>query len=177
MKLTERKKTLIFLTGYMGAGKSTIGLKLAKVLRYEHIDTDKALEKQFKRTMSDIFAVYGERRFREEEEKLIERLSEKKNYIVSTGGGTLTRMETFFTAQRNGLLVYLQAPVHVLYERVIFSQKDRPLINQNNSEDIFQERFLKREKYYTKSDLTVRTDDRASEDVVAEIVTWLKQLP
>lgn len=175
MKPTERKKDLIFLTGYMGAGKSTIGLKLAKVLKYEHIDTDRALEKRFRKTMSDIFAVHGEKRFREEEERLIERLSEKHNYVVSTGGGTLTRMETFFTAQRSGVLIYLQAPVDVLYQRVIFSQKDRPLINQDNSDVVFKERFAKREKYYIKADFTVNTDDRPSDDVVADIVKWLKQ--
>ena len=175
MQQTPRKNSLIFLTGYMGAGKSTIGKKLAFKLRYRFIDTDKALEKQFKLTMSDIFAQHGEAVFRQEEEALLEKLCRRDRFVVSTGGGTLTRLETFYTAQRAGLLVYLSAPIEVLYERVIYSQKDRPLVNQPNSKDIFFERFTKREPYYRRSDVKIETHDRHSDQVVEEIVAWHKQ--
>ena len=175
MQQAERKNTLIFLTGYMGAGKSTIGKKLAFKLRYRFTDTDKALEKRYQLGMSEIFAQHGEAAFRKEEEALIERLSSKENYIVSAGGGTLTRLETFYTAQRAGLLVYLSAPVETLYERVIFSQKDRPLVNQPNSKEIFIERFTKREPYYIRADVEIKTNDRPSDEVVEDILAWLKQ--
>jgi shikimate kinase len=171
----KRKSNLIFLTGYMGAGKSTIGRKLAITLGYKFIDTDKALEKQFKRTMSDIFKEFGEVKFREEEERLIEKLSNRSNFVVSTGGGTLTRTETFYTAQRSGLLIYLKAPIEVLFERTIFSQKDRPLLNIPNAEERFRKRFKIREPYYIRADYTVETADQSSEEVVKEIVQWLKE--
>jgi shikimate kinase len=171
----KRKTNLVFLTGYMGAGKSTIGRKLAIALGYRFMDTDKALEKQFKLKMSDIFKTHGEPRFRQEEERLIEKMASKSNYVISTGGGTLTRTETFFTAQRAGLLIYLKAPVEILYERAIFSQKDRPLLNAQNPEELFQKRFKTREPYYIRADFTVETVDRSSDDVVKDIVAWLKE--
>lgn len=171
---SKRKTNLIFLTGYMGAGKSTIGRKLAHALGYRFIDTDKALERHFKRKMSEIFAEVGEVTFRREEERLIEKLAAKSNYVVSTGGGTLTRTETFYTAQRAGMLVYLKAPVDVLYERAIFSQKDRPLLNIPNAEEKFRKRYKLREPYYERADFTIETTNRTSEDVVKEIIQWLQ---
>lgn len=173
----KRKNNLVFLTGYMGAGKSTIGRKLAITMGYRFIDTDKALERQFKCKMSDIFKDIGEAGFRQAEERLIERMTAKSNYIVSTGGGTLTRMETFFTAQRAGLLIYLRAPVEVLYERTIFSQKDRPLLNAPDADQLFKKRFKIREPYYVRADYTVDTHERHSDEVVKDIKQWLESLP
>ncbi len=171
----ERKKDLIFLIGYMGAGKSTIGKKLAFVLGYKFVDTDRYLEKFFKKTMTEIFKDPGEAAFREEEEKLIERMSRRTKQVVSAGGGTLTRTETFYTAQRTGVLIYLKAPLDVLYERAVFSQKDRPLINVPDSEARFRQRFKAREPYYVRADYTIETDGRQSDEVVQELVAWLQQ--
>lgn len=171
----KRKTNLIFLTGYMGAGKSTIGRKLAHALGYRFMDTDKALEKYFRKGMTEIFKEVGETVFRQEEERLIERMGSKENYVIATGGGTLTRTETFFTAQRAGLLVYLKAPVEVLFERAIFSQKDRPLINVPDAEEKFKARFKLREPYYVRADFTVETTNRHSDEVVKDIVEWLQQ--
>jgi shikimate kinase len=171
---TERKNNLLFLTGYMGAGKSTIGKKLAKALGYRFVDTDKALEKQYQLGMSEIFAQFGESHFRDEENKLIEKLANATNMVVSAGGGTLCRVDTFYAAQRAGLLVYLMAPVDVLFERVIFSQKDRPMIDQPDAQEKFRERFAKRESYYNKADFKVSTHERPSSEVVEDIVEWHK---
>lgn len=171
---TERKTNLVFLTGYMGAGKSTIGKKLAKALGYRFVDTDKALEKQYKLGMSEIFSQFGEPHFREEENRLIEKLSGASNMVVSAGGGTLCRVDTFYAAQRSGLLVYLMAPVDTLFERVIFSQKDRPMIDQPDAQEKFRERFARREKYYNYADFKVSTHERPSQEVVEEIQAWLK---
>ncbi len=171
----NRKNNLIYLIGYMGAGKSTIGKKLAFSLGYQFVDTDKYLEKKFQKRMSEIFEAVGETAFRQEEEKLIERMSQKSKMIVSTGGGTLTRLETFYTAQRSGLLIYLKAPLEVLFERTIFSAKDRPLLNVPNAEERFRRRFKTREPYYLKADFTVETGHRPSEEVVKEIVAWIRE--
>lgn len=170
-----RNNTLIFLTGYMGAGKSTIGRKLAREIRYRFMDTDKVLEKQFGKTMSLIFSEDGERAFRKAEEVLIEKCTYRNRTVVSTGGGTLTRMETFYTAQRHGLLIYLKAPVEVLYERIVFSAKDRPLLNLENTEEQFRKRFALREPYYTKADFQIETTRRHADEVVKDIVQWLRE--
>lgn len=172
--VSKRKKNLIFLIGYMGAGKSTVGKKLAYALGYRFVDTDKLLEKHFKRKMSQIFKDLGEAAFRQEEERLIEKMATKFNYVISTGGGTLTRTETFYTAQRAGLLVYLKAPVETLFERAIFSQKDRPLLDMPDAEARFKKRFSVREPYYNRADLIVETSGCSSDDVVKEIAQWLR---
>ncbi|MEZ4575319.1 MAG: shikimate kinase [Vampirovibrionales bacterium] len=173
----QKDKSLIFLTGYMGAGKSTIGRRLAKQLGYKYTDTDKALEKKFKSSISGIFEKHGERVFRQAENELIERLSRRHHYVVSAGGGTLTRIETFYPASRSGVLVYLKAPVDVLFERAAFSLKDRPLLNEPDTENLFQERFKAREPYYTRSDFTVETHNRTSDDVIEDIIEWLDTPP
>jgi shikimate kinase len=171
--MPSRNKSLVFLTGYMGAGKSTIGKRLGFALGYKHIDTDHDIEKKLKRTMSKIYEELGEKYFRQQEERLIEVLAQKNRLIVSTGGGTLTRLETFYTAQRAGLLIYLKAPVEVLYERAVYSQKDRPLLNQDNSEEKFKNRFAKREQYYNRADFVIETHEREPNQVVEIIKSWL----
>ena len=77
----------IFIVGYMLSGKSTIGKRLARLLNYKFIDTDKAIEQQYKLSVSDIFKKYGEEVFRILEKQMINTLKEEENIVISTGGG------------------------------------------------------------------------------------------
>ncbi len=156
----------------MGAGKSTIGRLLAIKLNYGFLDTDKALVKQFDRTISQIFADpdLGETAFRKAETELIAELAQKEKKVISTGGGTLIRDETFDVAYANGIIIYLRAPIEELFERVIFSPKDRPMINVPNAEEKFRERFEERKPFYERSHLIIETGgDRKADDVAQEI--------
>lgn len=158
----------------MGAGKSTIGALLAEITGYRFYDTDKMLIKGFGgKSVSKIFAENGEEAFRKAENQVIAEFCKRQNVIVSTGGGTLIREETMGPALASGTVVYLRAPVEMLYERVIFSPKDRPILNEPETEEVFRAKFIIREAFYTRAHLTVDTHERIRREVAEEIVNKL----
>jgi shikimate kinase len=163
----------IYLTGFMGAGKSTIGKILAQRIGYRFYDTDHLVMRGFGKPVSVIFEQNGEKAFRNAEILVLSELAQRSNVVVSTGGGTLVRDETFTIARESGLLIYLRAPVSDLYERVIFSPKDRPQVDVPEQESIFHEYFEQRRHYYERSDFTVDTVNRRPDDVVRDIMTAL----
>lgn len=157
----------------MGAGKSTIGKILAHRIGYRFYDTDHLVMRGFKKPVSRIFEENGEAEFRKAEIMVLNELARRTQVVVSTGGGTLVRDETFAIARESGLLIYLRAPVAALYERVIFSPKDRPQVDVPEQESIFHEYFEQRRHYYERSDFTVDTIDRKPDDVVRDIIQGL----
>lgn len=164
----------IFLTGFMGAGKSTIGKILAKRIGFRFYDTDQLVVKGFKKPASRIFEENGESAFRKAEILVLQELLRRTRVVVSTGGGTLVRDEPFQLVRNTGLLVYLRAPVADLYERVIFSPKDRPQVDVPEEEAVFHAYFEERRHYYEQADLTVDTSNRKPEDVVRDILQGLR---
>lgn len=166
----------IWLIGYMGAGKSTIGRMVAKRIGYRFLDTDHVLKRRFNKSITDIFEDEGEAFFREEERKLlIELLDDEPRTLISTGGGTVCRPETFnLIYPDGGVLIYLHADVSLLYERVLFSHKDRPMLDVPDSEQAFQERFKAREQFYNQAHFTVSTQEKDKGVVVRKIVDYLK---
>lgn len=164
----------LYLTGFMGAGKSTIGRLLAKRIGYRFYDTDHLVMKGFGKPVSQVFQENGEDAFRKAEIMVLQELAKRTKVVISTGGGTLVREETFAIARETGMLIYLRAPVSSLYERVIFSPKDRPLVDVPDQESVFRERFEERRQFYERSDITVDTVDRRPGDVVQEIIGALQ---
>ena len=114
----------VYLTGYMGAGKSTVGKLLAKTLGYSFIDTDHHIVETVGKSIPDIFAQNGEPFFRETELNTLRTLSQQQYAVISTGGGTLTRDEAWEIVQPSGCSIYLAAPVEILFERVIKKNKE-----------------------------------------------------
>lgn len=157
----------------MGAGKSTIGKMLASRIGYRFYDTDHLVMKGFGKPVSRVFEENGEEAFRKAEILVLKELAKRTRVVVSTGGGTLVRDETFRLARETGTLIYLRAPVSDLYERVIFSPKDRPVVDVPDNEHLFHERFEERRQYYERSDITVDTINRKPDDVVREIIAGL----
>lgn len=157
----------------MGAGKSTIGKLLAKRIGYRFYDTDYLVMKGFGKPVSQIFIENGEQAFHRAEILVLSELAQRERCVVSTGGGTLVRDDTFQIARESGMLVYLRAPVSSLYERVIFSPKDRPMVDVPDTESAFVERFETCRHYYERSDITVETIRRRPDDVVQEIIQKL----
>jgi len=172
-----KQHSRIWLTGYMGAGKSTVGKHLAKHLGWAFMDTDRELMRRYNKTMSQIFADHGEEAFRIAELDLLKEYAARPNWVVSTGGGTLVRQEPLDVALKNGLVVYLKAPVELLFERVIFSPKDRPMIDVPNAEQVFADRFKQREPFYLQSHLSVPTGQGKPQQVVAAIMEALVSAP
>ncbi len=158
----------------MGAGKSTIGKILAHRIGYRFYDTDHLVMRGFGKPVSVIFEENGEESFRKAEIMVLQELARRQKVVVSTGGGTLVREDTFRIARDSGTLVYLRAPVSDLYERVLFSPKDRPVVDVPDTETAFRQRFEERRVYYEQSDLTVDTIDRRPDDVVKDIISGLQ---
>jgi shikimate kinase len=158
----------------MGAGKSTIGKILAHRIGYRFYDTDHLVMKGFKKPVSRIFEENGEEAFRNAEIMVLQELARRNRVVVSTGGGTLVRDNTFQIARFSGKLIYLRAPVSALYERVLFSPKDRPVVDVPDTESAFLQRFEERRIYYEQADFTVDTIDRRPDDVVQDIIAGLE---
>ncbi|HOM27495.1 MAG TPA: shikimate kinase, partial [bacterium] len=117
----------IVLIGFMGTGKTEVGILLAKRLNMNFVDTDKLIEEREKDRIVRIFEVKGEEYFREIEEKIIEEVSNYKNCVIATGGGAVIREKNYNNLKKNGILICLKATPEEIYKRTI-SKKDRPLL-------------------------------------------------
>ncbi|MGH7908792.1 MAG: shikimate kinase, partial [Thermodesulfobacteriota bacterium] len=108
----------IFLIGFMGAGKTTVGKILAKKLKLTFIDLDEVIEKKLNLTIQEIFSRYGEDFFRNAETKALRSIADKDRHVVAAGGGVVLRKENWQIMKANGFTVYLRAPAEVLWSRV-----------------------------------------------------------
>src|SRR5438552_13011147 len=106
----------VFLVGMMGSGKSTIGRQLARLLRKRFIDADAEIEVRTGTTISTIFEIEGEQSFRDREECLLAQLCPQSDIVLATGGGAVLRPANRRLLRENGTVVYLHAPVEILWE-------------------------------------------------------------
>lgn len=158
---------LVYLTGFMTSGKSTIGPILANVLGLEFFDLDKIIEEEEEQTIVEIFEKKGEEYFRDIESKSLQRLSESKAAVVSLGGGTITSQKNFELMKRTGKIIYLKVSPDNLYKR-LKNKIDRPLFKDmvlgENSEMDFMNRINemleKRREFYEKADIIIETDSQ-----------------
>lgn len=159
----------IFLVGFMGAGKTTVGNILAKKLKLTFIDLDEVIEKERNLTIQEIFSRYGEDFFRDAETKALRSIADKDRYVVATGGGVVLRKENWQIMIANGITVYLRAPAEVLYNRVK-GNTSRPLLQVENPFEKVCEILSKRVPLYERADLIVDTENVSPEDVAEEII-------
>lgn len=162
-------KKNIVLVGLMGAGKTTIGKAIAQRLGCDFFDTDEVIEKQQKMSVSDIFAEFGESKFRELEKDTILSLSEKNAKIISIGGGSLENLDNLKNLQKNGFLVYLKATPEVLYSRII-EQTNRPLLQVDEPVLKLKELLAKRESAYLLADFVIETENKIKDEIIDEIL-------
>ena len=147
----------LVLTGFMGCGKSTLGRKLAQTLGLPFLDTDKQIEKETHQRIPDIFSLYGEDHFRAVERQVLEVCLEHPQAVIATGGGALVEQANLDLALQTGWVIYIDMPPEQLLERVLFSPKDRPLIDVPNPEDVFFQRFEERLPFYQQAHVSVKT--------------------
>ena len=125
----------VILIGFMGCGKSTVGIKLSYRLRRSLLDTDKIIEKEENRTISDIFVTDGEGYFRDLETQCLKKLIQtEKNQIISVGGGLPIRKENHTLLKELGTVVYLRAKPETIYER-LKHDTTRPLLQGENPQE------------------------------------------
>ena len=163
-------KKNIYLIGFMGVGKSTIGRLLAEETKGELVEMDETIEAEQNTTISEIFAKYGEIYFRDLESELVVRTGEKRGQIVSCGGGAVLRPENVENMKRNGTIVFLKATPETIYERVRYSN-NRPLLNGNmNAEYIAGLMEKRRVLYESAADITITTDGKNAMEIVHQIL-------
>jgi len=149
----ENKKT-IFLTGYMGCGKTTLGKFIARKTGLQFIDMDLFIENRYRKTINDIFEERGEDGFRLIERNELENVAQFENVIVSTGGGLPCFFDNMDVMNNSGITIYLQTSVDLLVERLFKAKEKRPLIKDKNLDELrvfVEENLYKREKFYKKA--------------------------
>lgn len=169
----------IFLIGFSGSGKSTVGPILARRLKLGYHDTDVTIEKRARRTIRQIFAGNGERFFRELERKLIISLAAKrKASVIALGGGALQSGKNISLIKSSGKLIYLSCSIREICRR-IRKTVDRPMLDiRKPGESAQRAQVVKlmnqRRKQYALADLTVSTTNRTPAQAVARIIEKLK---
>lgn len=144
----------LFLIGYMGSGKSTLGRGVATALGWRFIDTDKEIERREGLSVSEIFALKGEEAFRRMEHDLIASISPDERAVVSTGGGTPCHFDNMELMNAAGVTVYLKIPAGALARRLLDSRTRRPLIEGKSPEELLryiEEHLAAREAYYNRA--------------------------
>ncbi len=166
----------IVLIGFMGSGKTTVGISLSYKLQCTLNDTDKMIEKQEGRSISEIFAAEGEPYFRKEETRLLEKLKEKKGrQIYSVGGGTPLREENRRLLGELGRVVYLKVSPETVYER-LKGDVTRPLLQGDDPMGKIKTLLHEREDLYRRAaDEVICVDGKKTPQVAEEILALLKQ--
>jgi len=144
----------IFLIGYMGSGKTTLGRSLSAILGYRITDLDEEFESRYKVSIQDFFSRYGEAPFRQLEQKLLIEYIDDEDVVISTGGGTPCYANNMDLMLKHGITVYLKMNPQELTERLSVSVRKRPLIMMKQGEDLFahvSNHLMQRENYYNRA--------------------------
>ena len=168
------KRHSVFLVGPMGAGKSTIGRLLSSEIHTEFFDSDKVIEERCGANIPWIFDMEGEAGFREREEHAIDELTQMGGIVLATGGGAVMRDVNRQHLAARGTVVYLCTSVEQQLARTA-KDKNRPLLQQENPEQILRDLFAVRDPLYREvADIIIETDQRNPKWVVHELKKRLK---
>ncbi len=171
MRLKEKN---IILTGFMGAGKSSVGKLLAAQLERRFIDTDQLVEEEAALSIAEIFNTQGEAAFRELEAKAAQKLLNFKagTVVVATGGGLVQSAKNRRLLKRAGTVILLKVSAEEALKRVA-SQKHRPLLREGPPLEKIKALLEQREHFYADCHLSIKTDGKSEEEVCAEILQAL----
>ena len=164
-------KTIV-LVGLMGAGKTSVGRRLAVRLERGFVDADSEIESAAGMSIGDIFATHGEAHFRDGERRVIARLLDDRGQVLATGGGAFMNAETRALIKGEAVSVWLKAELDVLFRRVS-RRTTRPLLNQENPKGVLEGLMRERYPVYADADITVTSDDIPHEAMVERIVVAL----
>jgi shikimate kinase len=159
----------VVLVGLMGAGKTSVGKRLARALGLPFVDADNEIETAAGMTIKDIFELYGEPAFRDLERRVVARLLDEPPRVVALGGGAFIDPATRAVVRERGLSVWLRAGLDVLVERTA-RRTHRPLLNRSDPRAVLARLVEERYPIYAEADLTVDTERGEVEDVVQHII-------
>ena len=149
----------IFLTGYMGCGKSTIGRKVAALMGMNFIDLDKYIEERNFKSVPDIFAQEGEKAFREKERLALHEVAQFEDIVIGTGGGAPCFFDNMQQMNEAGITIYLAPDNEILAYRLLKSKTERPLIAGKSREELMAfiaSALEKRAPFYEQSKIVIR---------------------
>ncbi|MDB5522615.1 MAG: Shikimate kinase [Rhizobium sp.] len=162
------KRNLV-IVGLMGAGKSAIGKLVAQTLAIPFIDSDHEIERVSRMTIPELFQAYGEPEFRKLEQRVIKRLLRTGPRVLSTGGGAFMNEETRLAIRDNGLSLWLDADLDILWERVI-KRDNRPLLKTENPKKTLEDLMIARYPTYALAHLKVKSRDVKKEAIASEVI-------
>ncbi len=163
----------IVLIGFMGAGKSAVSSYLRKNYGMDRIETDQIIAKREQMTISEIFERYGEEYFREKETALLTELQNRKNAVISCGGGAALREKNVAEMKKNGRVVLLTAAPETIYERVKNSSNRPLLAGRKSVEGIKELMEARRKKYEAAADIIIKTDNKKISEVCEELMRYV----
>jgi shikimate kinase len=159
----------IFLIGFMGSGKSTLGRKLANHLSLPFIDMDKYIEKKNGATVQELFSQLGEEGFRRLEREALEELAKTQHGVIATGGGAPCFFSNMQHMNEWGTTIYLRVSAQELAIRLSTSSTERPLLKGLHDEELLNfitEKIAAREEYYLHSQYIIENDDIKVDDLL-----------
>jgi shikimate kinase len=169
----------LVIVGLMGAGKSAIGKLVAQYLGIPFVDSDHEIERVSRMTIPELFEAYGEPEFRKLEQRVIKRLLRTGPRVLSTGGGAFMNADTRASISENGLSLWLNADLDILWERVI-KRDNRPLLKTENPKKTLEDLMIARYPTYATAHLTVKSRDIRKEamahDVIAAVAATLEEI-
>lgn len=173
-KLSDRLDRPIVLVGLMGAGKSTVGRRLAKRLGLPFVDSDDAIEDAAGFSAAEVFERYGEADFRDGERRLVARLMDGEVRVIATGGGAYVDPRTRKLLNERAITIWLDAPVEVLADRT--GRRDtRPLLRNSDRKQTLQRLAEQRAPAYAEAHIRVKSGNGAHKGVVEAIVAALER--
>lgn len=172
-KSTAIRETIV-LVGMMGAGKSSVGRRLATQLALPFIDADSEIEKAAGCSIADVFSLHGEAAFRDGERRVIARLLDGPAHVLSTGGGAVMDPTTRDLIGRSGISVWLRADLQTL-ERRTGRRPDRPLLQGGNPRAVLEALLAERNPIYGQADIVVDSNDRPVEETVDLVIQELSR--
>ena len=169
----EKIKSNIVLIGFMGTGKTSVGIRLTEMLNMTFVDTDDLIEKDSGMIISDIFKDMGEEHFRDLESKITEKISELENQVIATGGGIIKREKNIQNLKKKGLLFCLDARPEVILQRTS-GYNHRPLLQVDDPIDRIKELLKERDPFYAKADHRIDTSDLTINQIAENIIKFYR---
>ena len=163
----EKLKKMIVLVGLMGAGKTSVGKKLADNIGVGFIDADHEIELAAGMSIVEIFEKFGENYFRTGEKKVIKRLIKKKPQILATGGGAFLSKEIRELIKSNSISIWLKADLDTLWGR-LSGKSNRPLLNRTDGKSALEALITKRYPIYQQADITVESKPNVSHGIMVK---------
>jgi shikimate kinase len=164
----------VTLVGLMGAGKSTVGRRLAQAMGRDFYDSDDEIEKAAGLPISEIFALHGEAEFRRGEQKVLARLLSGPPHVLATGGGAYLNPDTRALLRQQAVTVWLAADLDTLWKRVS-KRSHRPLLRTDNPRQVLSDLFESRKPIYDLADIKVNSIEGPHGKTVSAILDALKQ--